>query len=142
MIFSCETYRNLGLLVLRLGIGAIMATAHGWGKIVAGPEMWGHVGSAAGLLGVPASLFVVFGFLAAFSECFASIFLALGLFTRVAAFLLLSTMAVAFVMHTHHHDPFDSVASHPLELAIVYLSLLLIGPGRFALDALLFKKRG
>ncbi|MHB1158000.1 MAG: DoxX family protein [Phycisphaerales bacterium] len=142
MICNREMYRNLGLLVLRLGIGTIMAAAHGWGKITAGPELWGQVGSAAGLLGVPASLFVVFGFMAAFSEFGASILLALGLFTRVAAFLLLSTMTVAFIMHTHNHDPFDAVASHPLELAIVYLSLLLIGPGRFAVDALLFKKRG
>jgi hypothetical protein len=43
-------------------------------------------------------------------------------------------MAVAlFAYHLPHGDPFG-IWSHPLEDGIVFLSLLLIGPGAYSID--------
>lgn len=73
--------------------------------------------------------------LAIFGEVVCSALLVLGLGTRVAAIPLLITMLVA-AMIVHADDPWARK-----ELALLYavpaLTLLLTGPGRFSLDALL-----
>jgi len=43
-------------------------------------------------------------------------------------------MMVATTMHLTNADPFLNY-SHSLEAAILFLSLILIGPGKFSLDA-------
>ena len=70
-----------------------------------------------------------------------------GLLTPVAALLLAGTMAYAAGMvHIRAGDPFVNPGGKSWELAAVYLAcsilFLLIGPGRFSLDALLFGGRG
>jgi putative oxidoreductase len=130
---SCsEKYRDAGLLVLRVGIGGIFVL-HGYPKIAAGPEMWAQIGGAMGLVGVTFAP-VFWGFMASFAEFGGGLLVALGLFTRLAAALMMITMAVATVVHWHGNDDFGFV-SHPLKCVFVFLSLLLMGPGRYALDA-------
>ena len=77
---------------------------------------------------------VVFGFLAALSEAGGGLLLILGLLTRPACFFLLSTMVVATTVHIQGGDSFNDY-SHALEAAILFFSLLLIGPGKYSLDA-------
>ena len=140
ILTSWDKYRNVGLLVLRVGLGGMMAWAHGWGKITAGPEKWEALGGAIGALGVPVFLPTFWGFMAAFAEFVGAILLAMGLFFRPAAAMLLFTMIVAAAMHATNGDDFGAKTSRPIELGIVFLAMLLTGPGKWSVDAALAKR--
>ena len=128
---NCDKKSGLGLLILRVGIGAMFMT-HGYGKLVGGPEMWGKVGGAVSNFGIHFAP-TFFGLMAALSEFGGGLCLILGLFFRPACFFMLCTMIVA---STHHFVSGDGlqVASHAIEDGIVFLSLMLIGPGQWSLN--------
>lgn len=125
--------QSLGLLVLRVGVGTMMAAGHGWQKLL----MFGaRSGSFPDPLGVGSQLSLA---LALFAELLCSIFVILGLGTRLAAIPPLFTMLVAaFVIHAD--DPW---AKKELALlyAVPFLVLLLAGGGSYSLDALLWRRR-
>ncbi|MEK6693679.1 MAG: DoxX family protein [Nitrospirota bacterium] len=128
---SLTKYRDTGILILRIGIG-IMFLYHGAPKLIGGPEKWEKLGMAMNYVGIP--VFPVFwGFMAAFSEFFGGIFIILGLFFRPACILLLITMSVASIMHLGKGDGLG-VASHAIEAGVLFLSLILIGPGKYSID--------
>ncbi len=128
---SLDKYRDVGLLILRVGIG-IMFMGHGLPKLIAGPEKWLILGGTMNALGVDFAP-MAWGFMAAFSEFAGGMLLALGFFTRPACFFLLTTMIVATSMHISKGDPFLKY-SHAMEAGILFLSLLFIGPGKYSLD--------
>ena len=106
--------------------------------------MWTQVGGVMGALGIafaPTS----FGFVAAFSESIGSILLIVGLFTRPAALLLAMTMVVASYFHievaTEAQGSGWKAASGAPEFLCVYLALMITGPGKYSLDAMLRGKR-
>ena len=71
LLLSCDPRHrancsNLGLLVLRVGIG-VCFMIHGWPKIAGGPEQWTQLGGAVGNFGIPGPT-VFWGFMAAFAE--------------------------------------------------------------------------
>lgn len=132
MILSgLERYRDLGLLLLRLGLGA-MFVWHGAPKMMGGPETWTQIGGAMANFGITA-VPVVWGFAAAGAELGGGALLMLGLATRPACFFLLVTMIVAA---THHLAKGDGLAgaSHAIEVGIVFLALIIVGPGRYSID--------
>lgn len=131
---SCCAGIDLGLLLLRIGLGAIFIV-HGYPKMFGGPEVWKNLGGAMGLWGIHFSP-VFWGCMAALSEFFGGIFLVFGLGTRLFAVLLTITMAVAATMHFSMQPGF-AAAAHPLSLAVVFLSLVFTGAGRFSLDTLI-----
>ena len=132
---AVEQRRDLGLLLLRLGLGLMFVVVHGGPKLLGGPERWSQVGLAMGSLGIKA--FPAFwGFLAAVSECIGGLCLVLGLFTRPAAFFMAMTMVVAATMHLTRGDGIQ-VASHAIEDGLVFFSLILIGAGRYRLGRVL-----
>ena len=133
-----ENTQARGLLFLRLGIGLMFTVVHGGPKLFGGPEVWGKIGMAMGHLGIGA-VPEVWGFLAAASEFFGGICLMLGLFVRPAAVFLAATMGVAATMHLTQGDGLK-VASHAIELGIVFISLVCIGSGRYGLDRVWFGK--
>lgn len=124
---------DLGILIIRVAIGVFMLT-HGYPKLVrlfsgeeirfADPFSLGPVPSLA---------------LAVFAEFFCSIFVAIGLGTRLATIPLIVTMSVAAFV-SHGSDPFARK-----ELALLYLLfyvlLLITGSRRFSVDRLLFGKQ-
>ncbi len=120
-----------GLLLLRVGIGG-MFMAHGWPKLAGGAKGWAKIGGAMASLGIDVWP-TMWGFLAACSEFFGGLLIALGLLFRPGAAMLLATMVVASAMHLRAGDGFTK-SSHPIEAAILFAALLLIGPGRFALQ--------
>ncbi|MBD3241973.1 MAG: DoxX family membrane protein [Chitinivibrionales bacterium] len=124
-------YRDIGLLILRVGIG-IMFLFHGWPKLAGGPERWAGLGQAMSTFGITAAP-ALWGFLAAVSEFFGGLLLIAGLFTRPACMMMLATMLVASSMHLARGDGILG-ASHAIELGIVFLSLLFIGPGKYSID--------
>jgi len=116
-----------------------MFMCHGYPKLAAGPEMWTGLGGALSVVGITfAPTFM--GFIAAISEFGGGLLLVLGLMTRPACLFLLGTMAVATAMHVTKGDSFQKY-SHALEAAILFFSLLFIGPGKYSIDEMLFKKK-
>lgn len=112
-------YSDVGLLILRAFAGLAMAFAHGLGKV---QDPGKAIGAARSLeFPFPEG----FGWAAILAEFIGGILLALGLFTRPAAFLMACTMIVAAFM-IHATDPFRMK-----EMALLYLaiSLLFIGTG-------------
>ena len=130
---NLERQRDLGLLLLRVGIGA-MFVGHGWPKMIGGPAKWEALGRAMEVFGIGFAP-VFWGFMAAFAELGGGVLLALGIAFRPACALLLSTMIVASARHLTQGDGFGK-ASHAIEAAILFLSLLWIGPGAYRLSRL------
>jgi putative oxidoreductase len=128
---------DLGLLLLRLGIG-IMFMLHGWPKIVGGESTWSWLGNQMKYFGIN-TWPVLWGLSAAVAEFVGGIFFALGLLFRPWTIILAFTMVVAAVYHLNTDERFMD-ASHSIELLIVFLAMAIIGPGRFSIDRLLFKK--
>ena len=134
---------DASLLILRIATGLIFLP-HGYAKVFGngGPSAF-----AADLPGyhIPAFL----GYLAAYAEFFGAILLIAGLLTRLDALLLAGTMFVAvFVVQLPDALRDPDAAGHrfassmhaielPLALLAMTAAVLLIGPGRLSLDALL-----
>jgi len=137
ILHSRYRYQKTGLLLLRLGVG-LAFILHGWPKLAGGPEHWAQIGQSMQLVGVgfaPA----FWGFMAGFSEAVGGLMLLLGLLFRPFCLLLLLTMLIAITTHISHGDNFN-VYSHALEAAVLFFSLLFIGPGKYSLDYRLFPK--
>lgn len=128
-----DKLHDIGLLIIRLGLGG-MLMGHGWPKLAGGQGTWEKLGHATRALGVDVAP-VAFGFAASVSEFFGGLLIALGLLYRPALVGLIATMSVAAAMHLNKGDPFTAW-SHAVELGIVFLGLLLIGPGRFVVTSL------
>ncbi|MEE9554467.1 MAG: DoxX family protein [candidate division Zixibacteria bacterium] len=131
MFFKTEKYRDLGLLILRVGIG-LMFAYHGAPKLFGGPEKWEKLGGAMGNFGL--DIFPVFwGFMASVSEFVGGIFLAVGFLTGPSCALLAVTMIIAAVFHLAGGDGLGR-ASHAIEAGILFISLIFIGAGKYSLD--------
>src|SRR3972149_8165914 len=134
-----ENWRDIGLLILRLGVGA-MCMVHGVPKIIAGPELWAKVGGAMGNFCI--HFWPTFwGFMAALSESGGGLLMILGLFFRPAMAFMFITMTVAA---THHLASGDGIqkASHAIEAGSLFLSLIFIGSGKYTLMSLFkYKER-
>ena len=124
-------YRNTGLLVLRMGIGAMMMV-HGFPKIMGGPDKWIALGGTMKVIGID-FLPIVWGFMAAITEGLGGFLLLLGLFFRPVNILLTFTMLIATLVHFGKGDGILG-ASHAIELGIVFFALIFIGPGKYSVD--------
>lgn len=123
---------DLALLVLRVGIGVSFVFVYGAGKMFGGPEQWAGLGQNMAVLGI--TFWPTFwGFMAALAEFAGGILLMLGLLFRPALMLLLGTMAVAALGHIS--GQIDGGPWHATEMATVFVTLLLTGPGRYSVDA-------
>jgi putative oxidoreductase len=125
---------STALLLVRLIFGVAMAY-HGFPKL---QHMTTWMGPDTGI----PTIFIA---LAAIAESIGGIAIALGALTPVAAFGNACTMLVAALYHISKGDPFVAKGGGgSWELAGVYLvlsiALMLTGPGRFSLDAIITKK--
>ena len=129
------SFLSLALLILRLAVG-IAFILHGWSKIQT-PFSWMPPESP-----VPGFLQL----LAAVAEFGGGFALILGLLTPLASLGLVFTMAGATVLHAIiMRDPFVNPGGGSYELSLIYLCLSLVliatGPGKYSLDAQLFKRK-
>ena len=124
-------YQDEALLILRIGLGAMMIV-HGYPKLAGGPAMWKGIGGSMAAFGMH-DFPQFWGFMAAFAEGVGGLLLVLGFFFRPACLLLIITMIVAAMKHLDAGDGLGK-ASHAIELGIVFLSLFIIGPGRYSID--------
>jgi putative oxidoreductase len=127
------------LLIVRLYWGwQFMQT--GWGKL-------GDLGKVTNYftsLGIPApalSAYFISGL-----EFAGGILLAIGLGSRLIAFLLAADMAVAYYVGDHEallsffSDPDKFYAAAPFTFLVASLIVLIFGPGKLAIDTLIAKR--
>jgi putative oxidoreductase len=139
MIFSAgvrDIVPSAGLLVLRVFVGLCLA-AHGAQKFfqVGLSGFAGHLAS----LGFPAP--GLMALLSAVTELGGGLLVALGLLTRPAALALTVNMLVAAAVHAKEGYFLPNGMEYALNLATAFAAILLTGPGRFSLDAVLARRR-
>ena len=124
---------DLGLLILRLGVGSFLLFAHGLPKLLAAADKAAHFPDPLRIGHVPSFV------LAAGAESLGALLVALGLFTRPTALTALITMLVAGLVQ-HAPDPW---AKKELALlyAVPFATLLLAGAGTWSLDGLLQRRK-
>jgi len=126
---SLNRFADPVFCIARLIIGLLYA-CHGGQKILGFPP-GGH-GMPPGAMGA----------IGAWVELAGGFMIALGFLTRLGAFLAAGEMAVAYFM-VHAKGGFFPIVNHG-ELAVAlcwfFLFVLFHGPGRWSLDALLFKR--
>lgn len=99
-----------------------------------------------GWMGPEATMPGILQTLAAVAEFGGGMALIVGLLTRLASLGIMTNMIVAIgTVHLPHGDPFvGKPGGHSFELAAVYLAcavvFLVLGSGRYSLDAILFGK--
>lgn len=129
-----QTAVDTGLLILRIGIAIFMLT-HGWPKLMkllGGGEI--QFLDPFGLGATPSFV------LAIFAEVLCSLLLLIGLATRWATIPLIITMLVAIFV-AHAADGFQK-QELPGHYVLVYVFLLLVGPGKYSLDYFVSRKLG
>jgi putative oxidoreductase len=128
-----ENYSHLALLVTRILTSAFMLT-HGVPKLIrlfSSAEI--KFADPFGLGAIPSLI------LAVFAEFFCSIFIILGLGTRLAAVPLIITMLVA-AFYAHANDPFGT-KEKPMLFVILYILFLVFGSGKYSLDQWISKNK-
>ena len=121
---------STAIFILRITVGALMLN-HGYNKLVHFADMQPKFINFLGL-GSTVSLSMVI-----FAEFFCSVFLILGLFTRLACIPLIIVMGVA-LWKAHHFEVFGEGEIPTLYLG-AYITLLLVGPGKASLDSMMGK---
>ena len=124
---------DLALAVPRVFAGIVLASEFGWSKFPVPAWFVEDVGK----LGFPIP--VVFAWVAVLTEIVGGALLAAGLFTRIAAFLIVCTMAVATLLQKAG-DPLWERLPGLFFLVVAWVSLWM-GSGRFGLDGLLARRR-
>ena len=123
----------MGLLLLRLSFGVSLFLKHGVEKIAGFHQMLQgfpdpfHIGVRLSLL------------IATASDAVAAVLLTVGFATRPSAFFIACNIFAAWLL-VHHGMFFGRDADHG-EICVLYicgcLTVLLAGPGRYSMDALL-----
>lgn len=129
--YSDTILKNLALLILRVSVGLMMAT-HGWAKLSDFSAKLQTFSDPIGL-GPALSLQLVI-----FAEFFCAIFLAIGFLTRLSLIPLIIVMLVAAFI-AHGDDPFSAQEKSLLFLT-VFVSLFLLGPGKWSVDGQITRK--
>lgn len=139
LIAAASSLRSPFLLLVRLYWGFQMMQT-GWGKLHNLAKVTEFfTGLGVPLPGVNAPLIVCLEFLG-------GILIMLGLGSRLIALLLTCDMLVAFVaadrvaLFSIFSDPDKFYAAAPYTFLVAFLIVLIFGPGRFSLDALLAKR--
>jgi putative oxidoreductase len=123
---------NLGLLVIRILIGAFMVY-HGIPLLIGGAGTLAKIGSAMGLLGIHAYP-MFWGLMCALTYVVGGVAFVAGYQFRLACALLTFVMIMAANTHWHAGDSFLYATSRPLELASFFFGLIFVGPGAWSVD--------
>jgi putative oxidoreductase len=130
-----DRYRDLGLLILRLGFGLTFFWYHGYPKLAGGPDMWERIGGAVSNVGITFA-HPAWGLAAALSEGVGGLLFAAGLFFRPVCVAMLGVMVFATIDQFGRTMP---QPEHALKNAFVFAGLFFVGPGRYTARAL-FKR--
>lgn len=127
---------DIALLIIRLVVGLSLFFGHGMGKLIV--LFGGHEIQFLDPIGLgPKFSFV----LVAFAEGIASLLLAVGLFSRLAAMVLSFNFLIIIYMHLGvFGDPISAIEMVILYFAI-FVAFIFVLPGEFSLDNVLFNKK-
>ena len=124
-------YRETGLLLIRASLGLVFI-------ILIAPVLWNgsgsweHFGDAMKHLDFHAH-FKVWGFIGAVLGCAGGVLMILGLFFRIGVLFGLAVTLVHLLAVWDSHGDFHA-RMPAIEMSILLLSLLFIGPGKYSVD--------
>lgn len=126
---SSQASQDLGKAVLRIVLGALIL-CHGISKLISGP---GFVVQMVQQAGLPQAV----AYLVYIGEVVAPILLILGIWTRLAALVVVINMLFALgLVHMKQFGEMSPTGGWALELQALYLAggvaVLLLGAGRFS----------
>jgi putative oxidoreductase len=128
---NLSNYSDVALLFLRLSLGTFFIWIHGWQKLAGGITKWKALGGAMKHVGI--TFWPGFwGFMAAASETLVMGLIIIGLLFRPSCLMVVITLSVATVMEYRLHGWGE--ASHAFELALVFFTLIFVGPGKYSVD--------
>jgi putative oxidoreductase len=132
---ALNVLQPLGLLVLRLVL-ALIFFAHGYPKVT-------HSAPGMQTFFVEHGLPGYFVYISGVMEVFGAVLLALGVFTRPTALLLVIEMGVA-IWKIHSAGGYLAVHNYefPLAMLAACFALATVGAGRLSLDQPLFESKG
>jgi putative oxidoreductase len=127
---TLERIEPYALSILRILVGLLFCE-HGTAKLFGFPPHG------------PIQHFPDLEFFAGSIECFGGALLALGLFSRVVAFLMSGEMAIGyFMMHApKSFFPLLNAGEAAVLFCFIFLFLAVAGPGPLCLDAVLWRRR-
>ena len=123
-------YREGGLLLIRASLGLIFIFL--LGPLLWNPGSWEHFGSAMRHLDFH-SHFKFWGIAGAVLGCVGGVLMVLGLFFRIGVLCALIVAIVDLVAAWSARGGF-LMRLPALEMSILLVSLLLIGPGKYSVD--------
>jgi putative oxidoreductase len=123
-------YRETGLLLIRVSVGLIFIIL--LGPVLWNPGSWDRIGSAMRHLDFH-SHFKLWGIVGALVGCIGGVLMVLGLFFRVGVlFALIVTLVHLIALWSARGGLYGRLPA--LEMSILLLSLLFVGPGKYSVD--------
>ncbi len=129
--FSTERYHWV-MLFYRVLVAFAIIRIHGWKKITGFEEEVLHIPDPFGFGGYTATVMAIL------SNVVCSVFVAFGLFTRLAAFGAMMVPLIGLLV-IHIADPWPAKDA-PWMYSLAFLVILLMGPGKYSLDNWMYKK--
>jgi len=126
---------DLGLLIMRLGLAAVLLI-HSLPKLIRGAQAWEGVGKTINFidLGAPASFI---GLIFLLLVTLGAISLLVGYFFRIASLVLFLIFGLYFF--NYFSVGYQTLMLWSAGLAAVFLGLIFVGPGRYAIAVKLEK---
>ena len=136
MFGSQERKNNFGLLIMRLGLAAALLF-HSLPTLIAGDTAWQSVGRTLNFIniGVPQTLL---GFIFLLLAALGAVSLLFGYFFRIACSVLFFLFGLYFF--NYFSIGYKTLMLWSVGLAAVFLGLVFVGPGRYAIAVKLEKK--
>ena len=121
--------KDVGLLIMRLGIAAVLLW-HSVPKLIAGAPAWKSLGTTLAFInvGLPASFL---GLLSLSLETVCSISLIVGYFFRLSSTVLFILLLLYSI--NYFNVAYKTLMMWSLALTSVFLGLVFTGPGRYSL---------
>jgi len=136
MFSSQDRKTNFGLLIMRLGLAAVLLI-HSLPKLFGGTDNWQGIGTTLSFInaGVPAA---ILGFTMLFLETSGAVSLVFGYLFRIACTILFILFSLYFF--NYFRIGYQTLMLWSIGLGIVFLGLIYVGPGRYAIAVKLEKK--
>ena len=136
MFGSQERKINLGLLIMRLGLAAALLV-HSLPKVIGGESAWRGMGTMLSFInvGLPPT---VFGIAILLIEALGAVSLIFGYFFRIACIVLFVLFGLYFF--NYFSISYKTLMLWSIGIAAVFLGLIFVGPGRYALAVRLERK--